>query len=148
MYKNIVCKIIGQYPFLPVTVTHIWWEAFGPIWTHLEVLGRMFGCFCVWATYVYNMMITETQLLRYEYDIVLWGSLEYAPRFWVVCLGAFVLWRLICACRDIMRYIRYMRWHSIVLPVVALGPDDNLIVCHCLSVWGPGMTGLFPWVLV
>ena len=37
----------------------------GPVGTHIEALGRVFGRFCLLGAYACSMMITEIQMLRY-----------------------------------------------------------------------------------
>lgn len=108
-----------------------------PVWTHREALDRLFGHFCLLGAYAWNMMITKIQLLRYRWDRGLWSS----QRPWIMCLGTFVFWGLVYACKDMIRYIR---WHFIDLPVLAprmTVPREYVIALH---VWALGTTRLFP----
>lgn len=50
----------------------MWYEIMrflGLVLTHIEVSGRVFGCFCLLEVYACSMMITKIQIQRYRWDI-------------------------------------------------------------------------------
>ena len=71
----IVFEIIRQYPSPPDTVIQMICDErlLGPVWTHIEALGRVFGRFCL---YMHGIQIsywdTKIQWYRYGIQISYW----------------------------------------------------------------------------
>ena len=147
------------------------WEAFGAVWTHIEVLGRVFGCFCLLGACACSMVITDIHILRYRWykwdmmihmryndtDEIWWYiwdmmiHMRYRPlgSVWVHIevlgrvLGHLVLTGPDYTCTNMMRYMRYEMAFSRLF-VVAPGHDGSWL--HVRR--GLNMMRLFPWVLV
>ena len=67
VYKRLFTKSLDSTITLSDTVIQMIWDErpLGPVWTHTEALGCVFGRFCLLGAYACSMMITEIQMLRY-----------------------------------------------------------------------------------
>ena len=70
----IVFEIIRQYPSFPDIVIQMIWDErpLGPIWTHIEALGRVFGRYCLFrgiCMWYDNYSDTDIEIRWYRYGI-------------------------------------------------------------------------------